>query len=190
MTVFRPHSLPMVLLVFALAAVSAPSLAQEHGEFEVSGGVTVVGNTDIVDGYGPGWVVGGGWHATSWFAVEVEVDRSRHTQDRRLLAVDASVLGTLAGARVSMPAGPIRPVARLLAGQTQIALNVRSTFPVASTADFFERHGAVQLGGGADVPVGHRVSVRITFDYRRIFAPNPFWQRRFTTAAIYRFGGH
>lgn len=189
MCVFYQRSFPMVLLVLAITAVSMPSLAQEHGKFEVSGGAAFVGNTDIVDGYGPGWMVGGGWYAKRWLAVEIELDRSMHVQDLGLLAVDASVVGTLAGARVSMPVGPIRPVAHVFAGQAQVSINVQSDFPIVDTADFYARHKAMQVGGGADVPVDEHFSVRITFDYRRIFGPNPFWQRRFTTAAVYRLGG-
>ena len=63
----------MLLLALAITVVSVPSLAQEPGKFEVSGGAAFVGNTDIVDGYGPGWVVGSGWYAKRWLAVEIEM---------------------------------------------------------------------------------------------------------------------
>ena len=91
MCIFCPRLFQMLLLVLAITVVSVPSLAQEPGKFEVSGGVAFVGNTDIVDGYGPGWVVGGGWYAKRWLAVEIELDRSAHAQELGLLAVDASV---------------------------------------------------------------------------------------------------
>ena len=189
MCIFCPRLFPVLLLPFAITVISVPSLAQEPGKFEVSGGAAFVGNTDIVDGYGPGWVVGGGWYAKRWLAVGIELDRSTHAQELGLLAVDASVVGALAGARVSMLVGPIRPVAQVLAGQAQVSIKAQSDFPIVDTADFYARHKAMQVGGGADVSVDEHFSVRITLDYRRIFGANPFWQRRFTTAAVYRFGG-
>ncbi len=177
------------LVAAAWVALSVPSLAQEPGRFELVGGLTTVGAADLVDGVGAGWLVGGGWHPARWLAVVVDIDRSTHGSEVAGLEVDASLLGTLAGARVTTKVGPVRPLAHVLGGQSQIGIRARSSFPVVSAGEFFEHHGAVQLGGGVDIPIHPRGTARIAIDYRRLFAPDPFWQRRLSIAAVYRLGG-
>ena len=176
-------------LVTLLFSVGVPlhTEGQEKYDLEVSGGSTLVGIGNLVSGHGIGWVIGGGWHLTPWLTVGAEIDRSLHSQPLDGLNLDAKLLATLAGIHVTTPTGSIRPLAQIFTGQTQISLNAQSDFPIRSTADFFERHGVIQIGGGVDVSFHDRISARVTLSYRRIFSPRVLWQRRFTTAAVYRF---
>tara|TARA_B100001765_G_scaffold170224_1_gene113128 strand:- start:297 stop:764 length:468 start_codon:yes stop_codon:yes gene_type:complete len=152
------------------------------------GGVAAIDSSTLVGGIGPGWIIGGGWHATPWLAVGFELDRTTQTDEIFGLGVNASILGTMATARMSVPFGPVRPLFQVLAGQTQVSLRVHSQAPVPSFGSSVERHGAFQVGGGIEVPVHGRFAVRVTIDRRRVFGPIPFWQNRLTTAATLRLG--
>ena len=176
---------PLILLVSIL-----PALAQNRsaGRVEVVGGVAAIDSSALVGGVGPGWIIGGGWHATPWLAVGVEFDRTTQSDDIFGLGVNANILGTMASARMSVPIGAVRPLFQVLAGQTQVSLQVHSQAPVPSFGSSVERRGAFQVGGGIEVPIHGRFAVRVTVDRRRVFGPTPFWQNRVTTAATLRLG--
>jgi hypothetical protein len=167
-----------------------PALAQNRstGRIEVVGGVAAIDSSALVGGVGPGWLIGGGWHATPWLAVGFELDRTAQSDNIFGLGVNASVLGTMATARISVPIGPVRPLFQVLAGQTQVSLRVHSQAPVPSFGSSVERHRAFQVGGGIEVPIHGRFAVRVTVDRRRVFGPTPSWQNRVTTAATLRLG--
>jgi len=169
-----------------------PALAQTRsvGQVEVVGGIAAIDSSTLVGGIGPGWIIGGGWHATPWLAVGFELDRTTQTDDIFGLGVNASILGTMTSARISVPVWRVRPLVQVLAGQTQINLHVRSPSPVNSFGSSFERRAALQVGGGIELPIHDRLAVRVTVDRRRIFGPAPFWQNRVTTATTLRFGSN
>ena len=56
-----------VLIVILLALSSISAQAQEFSPVEISGGYSFLGNSEVVDGYGAGWVVAGAWNVTQWF---------------------------------------------------------------------------------------------------------------------------
>ena len=176
---------PLILLISIL-----PVLAQtrSEGQVEIVGGIAAIDSSTLVGGIGPGWIIGGGWHATPWLAVGFELDRTTQTDEIFGLGVNASILGTMASARISVPVWPVRPLVQVLAGQTHINLHVHSPSPVDSFGSSFERRAALQVGGGIEVPIHDRLAVRVTVDRRRIFGPAPFWQNRVTTATTLRFG--
>ncbi|MEO2032707.1 MAG: outer membrane beta-barrel protein [Planctomycetaceae bacterium] len=176
---------PLIVLVSVL-----PALAQNRsaGRVEIVGGVAAIDSSALVGGVGPGWIIGGGWHATPWLAVGFELDRTIQSDDIFGLGVNASVLGTMATARMSVSLGPVRPLFQVLAGQTQVSLRVHSQAPVPSFGSSIERHGALQVGGGIEVPIHSRFAVRVTVDRRRVLGPTPFWQNRVTTVATLRLG--
>ena len=176
------------LLGFLLVARPGAGLAQEVTAFEIAGGYTFLGSSAIVDGYGAGWVVGGGWNVTNWLALNLELGGTTHEQALGLLEIDAGFLTLLAGPRVSWSAGRLRPFAQLLAGSAHVDLKLASDFPFPSTGDFDDSHPALQGGGGVDVPIDRSFLIRIAFDYRRVFATEPFSQRRVLTALVYRIG--
>ena len=51
---------------------------------------------------------------------------------------------------------------------------------------FDEQHATVQLGGGVDVRLFARLSTRVAYDFRQIFAGDSFHQHRFAFGAIYQ----
>ena len=176
------------MLGLLLAVRPGAGLAQEVAAFEVGGGYTFLGGSEIVDGYGAGWVVGGGWNVTNWLGLNLELGGTTREQALGLLKVDAGFLTLLAGPRVSWSAGRLRPFVQLLAGSAHVDLKVASVFPFPSTGDFDDSHPALQGGGGVDVSVDRSFLIRIAFDYRRVFATDPFSQRRILTALVYRIG--
>ena len=189
-TVGSNPTLSAIFVSLILLVSILPALAQTRsvGQVEVVGGVAAIDSSTLVGGIGPGWIIGGGWHATPWLAVGFELDRTTQTDEIFGLGVNASILGTMATARMSVPFGPVRPLFQVLAGQTQVSLRVHSQAPVPSFGSSVERHGAFQVGGGIEVPVHGRFAVRVTIDRRRVFGPIPFWQNRLTTAATLRLG--
>ncbi len=189
-TVGSNPTLSAIFVSLILLVSILPALAQTRsvGQVEVVGGVAAIDSSTLVGGIGPGWIIGGGWHATPWLAVGFELDRTTQTDEIFGLGVNASILGTMATARMSVPFGPVRPLFQVLAGQTQVSLRVHSQAPVPSFGSSVERHGAFQVGGVIEVPVHGRFAVRVTIDRRRVFGPIPFWQNRLTTAATLRLG--
>ncbi len=191
-TVGSNPTLSAILLPLIFLASVLPVLAQNRsaGRLEIVGGVAAIDSSALVGGIGPGWIFGGGWHATPWLAVGFELDRTTQSDDISGLSVNANVLGTMASATMSVPVWRVRPLIQVLAGQTQINLQVHSHAPVDSFGSSVERHGALQVGGGVEVPIHNRFAVRVTVGGRRIFGPTPFWQNRVTTAATLRLGGN
>ena len=178
----------LVPLIFLVSVLPALAQNQSLGRVEIVGGVAAIDSSALVGGVGPGWIIGGGWHATPWLALGFELDRTTQSDEISGLGVNASVLGTMATARMSVPFGPVRPLFQVLAGQTQVSLQVNSQAPVPSFGSSFERHGALQIGVGIEVPTPGRFAVRVTVDRRRVFGPAPFWQNRMTTTATVRLG--
>ncbi len=179
-----------VPLIFLLSILPAPAQNRSEGRVEVVGGVAAIDSSTLVGGVGPGWIIGGGWYAPPWFSVGIELDRMTQTDAIFGLHVNASALGTMASATMSVPVWRVRPLIQVLAGQTQINLQVHSHAPVDSFGASVERHGALQVGGGFEVPIHNRFAVRVTVGGRRIFGPTPFWQNRVTTAATLRLGSN
>ena len=189
-TVGSNPTLSAIFVSLILFVSILPALAQTRsvGQVEVVGGIAAIDSSTLVGGIGPGWIIGGGWHATPWLAVGFELDRTTQTDDIFGLGVNASILGTMTSARISVPVWRVRPLVQVLAGQTQINLHVRSPSPVNSFGSSFERRAALLVGGGIELPIHDRLAVRVTVDRRRIFGPAPFWQNRVTTATTLRFG--
>lgn len=100
---------------------------------------------------------------------------------------EAGFLSLFAGPRFSWSFFRMRPFVQALAGRTDVNLRVTSDFPVPSTGAAADSSPALQIGGGVDVPAYGGVAVRIALDYRRVFAPEPFTQRRALTAVVYSF---
>jgi len=172
-----------VILLFA-----SPLVAQTNDpkKFEVSGAYTFVHNSEIVDGYGIGWVGSGTWNATKWLGITFEVEGSKHPQDIGLLDVDANFLSLLAGTKFSKDWWKLRPFIQVLGGITTVDLQISSDFEILSSADLNDTRPAIQLGGGVDVPLDSNFLVRLSFDYRHVFRLKPLKQRRILTALVYR----
>ena len=181
------HAAPVVVLLAIALAMPARASAQEVAPLEVAGGYTFLDNSEIVDAFGAGWLAGGAWNATRWLALAVEVNDSWQQQSEGFLHVEASFFSILAGPRIAASVGRLRPFVQVLAGRSQIEIVASSDFPFPSTGESVDIHPALQIGGGVDIPVGAGFSVRVAFDYRRVFAPVEVNQRRFLTGLVYGF---
>jgi hypothetical protein len=174
-----------VLIVILLTPSAISAQTQDISPVEISGGYSFLGNSEVVDGYGAGWVVAAAWNATRWFGATLEVSGNSQQQDVGLLDVNAGFLSVLGGPRISIPVGRLRPFTHFLVGSTRVDLAVTSMFPVPSTGKIDDVHSALQIGGGADVPIGRGFLVRVAFDYRRVFATQSGNQHRVLTGLVY-----
>ena len=175
------------MLLTITLTMPARASAQEVALLEVAGGYTFLDSSEIVDAFGAGWLAGGAWNATRWLALAVEVNDSGQQQSEGFLHVETSFFSILAGPRVAASGGRLRPFVQVLAGRSRIEIVAASDFPFPSTGESGETHPALQIGGGVDIPVDGGFSVRVAFDYRRVFAPVEVNQRRFLTGLVYGF---
>ncbi len=171
----------ILLFVSPLAAQT-----DDPANLEVSGAYTFLHNSEIVDGYGIGWVGNGTWNATQWLGITFEVEGTKQQQDIGLLDVDANFLSLLAGAKFSRDWWKLRPFIQFLGGTTTVDLQISSDFEILSSADLNDTQPAIQFGGGFDVPLDSSFLVRLSFDYRYVFRLKPLKQRRILTALVYR----
>lgn len=163
--------------------------AQERSRIELLAGVTLLETSDIVDDAGTGWVVGGVWHLTDTFGVELQANRFEQAQSVTFLEVSARFLTVLVGPTVTWRQGRVHPFTHLLVGTTQLDLAVTSSRPFPSSGDSQDTDSTFLLGGGVIVPLVQRFSIRLTYDYRRVFATEPFYQHGVSASAVYGFGG-
>ena len=183
----------VVFIVF-FTTLPATGLAQSQAvsRFEVTGGHSFLSGSDLVDGYGHGWLLGFAWNVNPQLALLMEAGSNRHRQSLGLLDADVDFHQLMAGPKLSLPAGRIRPYLQALFGGSRIDLRVTADFPFPSTSLFDETRWAYQVGGGIEAPLTdtepRRLSVRLAFDYRRVFAIDSFGQTRVLTAVVYGFG--
>ena len=173
-----------VMILLFISPLAAQT--DDSTNFEVSGAYIFLHNSEIVDGYGIGWVGSGTWNATKWLGVAFEVEGSTQQQDIGLLDVDANFLSLLSGAKISKDWWKLRPFIKFLGGITTVDLQISSDFEILSSADLNDTRPAIQFGGGVDVPLDSNFLVRLSFDYRHVFRLKPLKQRRVLTALVYR----
>ena len=163
--------------------------AQKPGSFEVAGGYSVLGDTELVDGFGLGWFAEGGWQTTHWLSLTAEVSRHRRTQDVGFIDIEVTFLTVLAGPRIWLPAPRFTPFLHILAGTTRLDVVARTSIPVDSIGNDAATYGTVQIGGGIEVPLAEALALRVGADYRRVFTDAGLNESRVLTGAVYRFGG-
>ena len=186
-TLASAYAVPVAALLAIALGMPARAAAQEVAPLEVAGGYTFLDSSEIVDAFGAGWVVGGAWNATRWLALAIEVNDTGQQQSEGFLHVDASFFTILAGPRAAASVGRLRPFVQVLAGRSRLGIVASSDLPLPSTGHSVEVHPALQIGGGVDIPVDGGFSVRVAFDYRRVFGPENINQRRFLTGLVYGF---
>lgn len=180
----------VALAVLTLSGVVPyPAHAQDRPRVQLLAGVTSLETSDIVDDAGTGWVVAGVWHLTDTFGVELQANRFEQAQSVTFLEVNARFLTVLVGPTVTWRRGPVHPFTHLLVGTTQLDLAVTSNRPFPSSGDSQDTDGTLLLGGGVIVPLIKRFSIRLTYDYRRVFATERFDQHGVAASAVYGFGG-
>ncbi len=168
-------------------ALAASAWAQESGSVELTGGYSFLGDSELVDGYGLGWFAGGGWHITGWLSLVGEASRHKRTQDVGFIDIEVTFQTLLAGPRIRFPTSRVAPFVHLLAGATRLDIQARTSIPVEATGDDSATYGALQVGGGIELPLADRLALRLGADYRRVFTDAGLNESRFSTGAVYRF---
>lgn len=177
---------------FALpAGAAAQPPADPAPRLEISAGYSFLGGGRIVDGHGPGLLMGAGWTVVDRLAIVVEAGSNRLRQDVGLLDVTADFHQLLTGARFTVGSGHVRPFAQALFGGSRIDYALSSTFQFPSSGIFDETRWAWQVGGGLEVPLTpasmRRFALRIGIDFRRVHTIEPVGQSRVHTLFVYRF---
>lgn len=177
-----------IIAAFILA-LPASAWAQESGSVELAGGYSFLGDSELVDGYGLGWFAEGGWRTTDWLSLTSEVSRHQRTQDVGFIDVEVTFQTLLAGPRIWFQTSRVAPFVPLLAGATRLDIKARTSIPVEATGDDAATYGTLQVGGGIELPLANRLAFRVGADYRRVFTDAGLNESRFSTGAVYRFGG-
>ena len=178
-----------VLVAVVVLALPTLAAAQAVGSMEVAGGYGFLGDSELVDGFGPGWFAEAGWRTTEWMSVIGEVGRHRRTQDVGFIDVEVTFQTLLAGPRFWVATPRITPFVHVLGGATRLDVVARTSTPMATTGDDAATYGTLQIGGGVEVPLADRFALRVGADYRRVFRSAGLDESRFSTGVVYRFGG-
>ena len=174
-----------------IVAAGSPAFGQapEAPAFEVGGGYAFLGGAGATEGYGAGWFADGGWRATSWLSLVGEVGRHRRRQDIGFIDFETNVDSAMAGVRLLHRRPRFAPYAQVLLGAVRVERTTHLAFPVDSVAGEDAAYGALQIGGGIQLPLSARLAIRIGADYRRVFDAYRLHHHRFFTGAVYTFGG-
>ena len=191
----NPRAMIRLLGIACGLALPAGAAAQPAADparlLEISAGYSFLGGGRIVDGHGPGLLVGGGWTVVDWFAVVVEAGSNRLQQDVGLLDVTADFHQLMTGARFTVGSGHVRPFAQALFGGSRIDYALSSTFRFPTSGIFDETRLAWQLGGGLEVSMTPasmgRFALRVGIGHRRVHTIEPVGQSRVHTLFVYRF---
>lgn len=191
----NPRAMIRLLGIACGLALPAGAAAQPAADparlLEISAGYSFLGGGRIVDGHGPGLLVGGGWTVVDWFAVVVEAGSNRLQQDVGLLDVTADFHQLMTGTRFTVGSGHVRPFAQALFGGSRIDYALSSTFRFPTSGIFDETRLAWQLGGGLEVSMTPasmgRFALRVGIGYRRVHTIEPVGQSRVHTLFVYRF---
>jgi len=178
----------IICCALVFLALPARGWAQEPGSLEVAGGYSFLGDSELVDGFGLGWFAEGGWRTTRWLSLSAEVSRHRRTQDVGFIDVEVTFQTLLAGPRFWWPTPRFTPFVHILTGATRLDVVARTAIPVDAAGDDAATHPTLQVGGGIEVPIAHRLALRVGVDYRRVFTNAGLNESRFATGAVYRFG--
>ena len=172
-----------------LLAAAAPAFGQPGGAhaFEAGGGYAFLGGAGTVEGYGAGWFADGGWRATRWLTVAGEFGRHQRRQDLGFIDADTTVENLMAGIRILHRRPRFGPYAQFLVGAVRVKRTAYLSFPVDAAAGEATVYGALQVGGGIELPVSARLAVRIGADYRRVLDSAGLHHHRFVTGAVYGF---
>ena len=175
----------LVALVFPTSVVNA----QDGPSVELTGGVILLRNSDIVEGIGSGWMAGTDWQVTDRLSLTLEASGVSSTQTITFLEIDAQFLTMLAGPTFKWKVGPVKLFGRVLFGATQMDLALKSDFPGPSTGENKELNSTVQFGSGVVLPLKDKLAARFSYHFQRILAADHFHQHGITLSAVYGIGG-
>jgi hypothetical protein len=157
-----------------LGIAAGPVAAQDLARVELSGGYALSNDGDFIGLWPLGWFVGAAWPATGSLAVSGELTNNRRHETLARARADASAWNALFGVRATRRLRPsLTAFVRGTAGVAYVTDHVYVTSPPLDLPSFDVTVAitapAVQFGGGADVDLGTRVSLRTLVEYKRIF---------------------
>ncbi len=170
-------------------AVASPAFGQsgDMHAFEAGGGYAFLGGAGTTEGYGAGWFADGGWRATRWLTVAGEFGRHGRRQDLGFIDAETRVDSLVAGVRIVHRRPRFAPYAQFMVGAVRVERTAHLSFPVAAAAGEAAVYGALQVGGGVELPLSARLAVRVGADYRRVLDAVGLHHHRFVTGAVYGF---
>ena len=170
-------------------AAANPAFGQSGDDhaFEAGGGYAFLGGAGTTEGYGAGWFADGGWRATRWLTLAGEFGRHGRQQDLGFIDAETTVDSLVAGVRIVHRRPRFAPYAQFMVGAVRVERTAHLSLPVAATAGEATVYGALQVGGGIELPVSTRLAVRIGADYRRVLDAVGLHHHRFVTGAVYAF---
>ena len=182
----RPAAPRLALVVCLWMAPSAAAAQETVARLEVAAGITLMEGGGIVGGRGAGALIGVGWRVAGPLTLAFEAGINRLARDVGLLDVSVEFLQVMAGGRVGVGAGPVRPFAQAFAGGSRIETAARADRVFVTSGRFRELHAAWQVGGGVDVPIPNApLAIRAGLDYRRVHAAAPFGHARVQLGVVY-----
>ena len=177
----------LALIVCLWMAPGAAAAQEADARLDIAGGVTLLDGGGIVDGRGAGALIGVGWRVAGPLTLALEAGINQLAQDVGLLDVTVEFQQVMAGVRVGVSAGPVRPFVQALAGGSRIETAATADQVFRTSGRFRELHAAWQVGGGVDLRIpAAPLAIRAGVDYRRVHAAAPFGQARVQLGLVYR----
>ncbi len=188
-TVLLSMKTPFLVIVLLLAVVILPAKvdAQDLPLVQIFGGVTFLDTSDVIERPTAGWLVGGVWNFTETFGLEIHISRLEHSQLITFLTIDSRFLTLLAGPTKTWRFGPVQSFGHLLLGTTQLDISAVSDVPFPLSGTSQDTNGTLLIGGGIEIPLVHRLSTRLGYDYRQIFAVKSYYQHGVYLSSVYGF---
>jgi len=155
-----------VIAMLFVVCLSAPVAAQDLPRFEIHGGATFLRDPDNSNRYG--WLGSFATNVNQWFAVKAEIAGYYTSRDA---GAHTFLMGPQFNLRRN--GSKLQPYAQFLVG-AQLDQEQRLYFnPVPPGTSFVRNEPtglfAISPGGGVDVPVNSRISLRLGADYLRGF---------------------
>tara|TARA_B100001123_G_scaffold74335_1_gene83682 strand:+ start:14231 stop:14782 length:552 start_codon:yes stop_codon:yes gene_type:complete len=181
-TTFLVFSLLLVVII-----LPAKVDAQDLPPVQIFGGLTFLDTSDVIERPTTGWLVGGVWNLTEKFGLEIHISRLEHSQSITFLTIDSRFLTLLAGPIKTWRFGLVQSFGHLLLGTTQLDISAVSDVPFPLSGSSQDTNGTLLIGGGIEIPLVHRLSTRLGYDYRKIFAVKSYNQHGIYLSAVYGF---
>ena len=174
-----------VLAAIVLALSLGRVAAQPRSTLDLTAGATVLRNRNVFEGNRAGWLLAADWNFTERLGVGFEMGRSGGAQTLGFLTADTHTTTMMAGPRVSWTLGPVRVFALVSGGAARLDVEIVTNAPLTSAGSVASTHRAISVGGGVDLAVLDRISVRTAYDLRRVFVSDPYSEHRLLVGVVY-----
>ncbi len=163
-----------------LASSVAPAAAQGP-RAEVAGGYQFLHDAELEESFPAGWFASGAIYLNDSIALVGEMAGSQNVVVSDGLEAEVTFHAYGGGVRYYRRLTRVTPFAQVLVGGVGFGVELFEFDADAAKA-------AIQPGGGVDVHLNDRFSVRFAGDYRRVFSDEGTNQFRFIVGAVMGFG--